>query len=139
MSSFFQINNFFPIPHNTQVSQKAPEMKLFTILMTISLCMGIHSCFLFNFTLNPLGNDESIVLREIISKYIEKYFSDNHLVSLIIFPSKTDLNLNIFKNLFNIEASIEFNHSIPDKLDSTMRDNRNPLNLIVVDHCKQLK
>lgn len=116
-------------------------MKLCMILATISFCIGFYSCLYIDSALNQPVDDESVVLKQIITNFFTKYFSDDQIfVSLIILPSKRDQNRDFFYSLFNNnQASAEFSYNILDKLHHTTQDNRNSLNLFVIDDSKQLQ
>lgn len=115
-------------------------MKLFAILTIISFCIGFYSSFHMNFAPKQPVNDENVILREILNNFLKTYFRDDNIfVSLIILPSKWEKNRDFFFGMFSKQASTEFSYNNLNKLDSLTRDNRNPLNIIVVDDSEQLR
>lgn len=84
----------------------------------------------------------AIILSEIITNYVVKYFSkEKYSVTLVLKSLKNDefhFEEEFFDHLFNQLDQAEFSHNIIDKLDNTTYDNRNALNLILVDDCDSL-
>lgn len=95
-----------------------------------------------HFRIEQSDTEESVVLGEIITNYLIKYFSEDQIfVSIILLPSKKDRNNfeeDFFANLFDNPALTEFAHSTLNKLDNTIRGHRNAFNIIIVDGSESL-
>lgn len=110
-----------------------------TLLLGILQSMGCGSHWLNTFSIEPSKFNNAIVLSEIITNYIVKYFSkEKYFVSMVVKSSKTDklhFEEEFFDHLFNDLDQAEFAHNIIDKLDNATYDNRNAFHLILVDDC----
>lgn len=81
--------------------------------------------------------NNTIILGEIITNYINNYFSEDVMfVSMISKTSKNNhshVEEEFFNDLFSVLDQAEFAHSILDQLENVTHDNRRAFNLIVVD------
>lgn len=94
------------------------------------------SYWLNAFPIQQTKSDSSKILSEIISNYIDKFFSeDQFFVSIILKSSKNDHQFeeDFFVQLFNDLNHTEFAHNIIDQLENETYDNMNAFNLILVD------
>lgn len=117
-------------------------MNLKIFLSFFILCTGWAMALSRNFRIEQSDTEESVVLGEIITNYLIKYFSEDQIfVSIILTRSEKDQNNfedDFFANLFDVPAMTEFAHNTLDKLDNTIRDHRNAFNIIIVDGSKSL-
>lgn len=109
-------------------------MNLNNIFIIILFC---HYTIQNDFIVNQSSTRDTLVLSEIITKYLTKYFSNEQIfLSIVIPPSEkledyfeSDFFLELFDNL------PKFEHNILDKLDTSIHQ-RHAFNLIMVDDCK---
>lgn len=117
-------------------------MNFFRILFICTISIGVALRSHDNFKIEQSDTDESVILGEIITNYLIKYFSDEQIfVSIVLAPSKTDqsdFQEDLFVNLFDNPQLTEFAASTSDGLDCEVRDRRNAFNLILVDDSKSL-
>lgn len=110
-----------------------------TLLLGIFQSIGCEPHWLNAFSVERSKANNAIILSEIITNYIVKYFSkEKFFVSMIFKSAKKDLKIfeeEFFDHLFNNLDQAEFAHNIIDKLDNATYDNRNAFNLILVDEC----
>lgn len=108
-----------------------------TLLFGILQCMGCEPHWLNAFSIKRSKANNAIILSEIITNYIVKYFSkEKFFVSMVLKSSKNDrthFEEEFFDHLFNDLDQAEFAHNVIDKLDNVTYDNRNAFNLILVD------
>lgn len=80
---------------------------------------------------------------EIITNYINKYFSEDVIFVSMISKTSNDnqshVDAEFFSDLFSVLDQAEFAHNILDELDNDTYGNRNAFNLIVVDDNISLK
>lgn len=116
-------------------------MNLMKIFIIITITNAIVTSR--NFILNQSRIDKSVILSEIITNYLTKYFSGDDIFVSIIYPSfkeqRSHFRHDLFDNLFNTSASTKFAHSLSDELDSSIRDHRQAFNLILIDEHEALQ
>lgn len=85
---------------------------------------------------------EQLILAEIITNYLIKYFSDEQtFVSMILAPSEKDQQYfyeDFFKDLFDHPTLTEFPHNIQYHLDNAVRDHRSAFNIIFIDSSESI-
>lgn len=112
-------------------------MNIFRIFLLCSISIGFALNSPENFEIEQSDTDESVILGEVITNYLIKYFSGVQMfVTIILGPSKIDqsnFQEDLFVNLFDDPQLAEFTSSTLDKLDNEVRDHRNAFNLILVD------
>lgn len=96
-----------------------------------------------NFVIEQSVSDETVILGEIITNYLIKYFSDAQIfVSFILAPSQNNqmdgLEEDFFENLFDDPILTKFACNILDKLDMAIHDHRNAFHMILIDDSKSL-
>lgn len=112
-------------------------------------CRILFICFVWigfalhmsdNFEVKQSDMDESVILGEIITNFLIKYFSDEKIfISIVLAPSNMNqynFQGDLFVELFDDPTLTEFAASILDRLDNEVRDHRNAFNLIFVDDSK---
>lgn len=111
------------------------------IICTISIGFTLSSCN--DFEIEQSNTDESVILGEIITNYLIKYFSDEQIyVSIVLAPSNFDqfnFQEDLFVNLFDNPKLTEFASNTLDRLDNTVQDHRNTFNMILVDDSESLR
>lgn len=88
------------------------------------------------------SSEKSIVLSEIIAKYLINYFSvEETFVSIILAASNNDqlyFQNDLFAHLFKNPSINGFTHNVLNKMDVASRNHRNTINLIFIDDIKSL-
>lgn len=86
--------------------------------------------------------DESVVLGEIVTKFLIKYFSEETIfISVVLGPPKRcgfHFQDDFFNELFDNPTLAAFPHDVLDGIDQTALDKRNAFNLLVVEDSKSL-
>lgn len=97
-----------------------------------------------NFEIKQPTTDESVILGEIITQFLIKYFSEGTtFVSIVLGPSKKCrcqcyFQEDFFNELFDHPLLTEFSHNVLDKIDKSALDKRNAFNLVLVEDCESL-
>lgn len=116
-------------------------MDIFYLLIFIFPWISSVSFSDYNFVIYQSISDESVILGEIITNYLVKYFSDDRVfVSIIFAPLKKQRNHfkeDFLLNLFDDPALTKFDHNILDRLD-TSTHYRHSFNIILIDDSKSL-
>lgn len=116
-------------------------MNIFYLLIVIFPLTSSIKFSSYNFVINQSISDESVILGEIITNYLVKYFSDDRVfVSIIFAPLKTQRNHfkeDFLLNLFDDPALNKFDHDILDRLDTSIHY-RHAFNIILIDDSKSL-
>lgn len=90
-------------------------MNLPVIFIIIFLCAGSVSCFQIDFDLTKPSSDKNIILRDIITNYLKKYFNDAEIFVSIILPSSEKAEHD-FLDVFSNDARMQtFTFNILDK------------------------
>ena len=118
-------------------------MNFLRILLICTISIGFALSSRSHFEIEQSNTDESVILGEIITNYLIKYFSDKQIyVSIVLAPSKFDkfnFQEDFFVNLFDNPQLTEFAFSNLDSLDNTVQDHRNAFNMIFVDDSESLR
>lgn len=90
------------------------------------------------FAIDQLDTEKSLILSEIITNYLIKYFGDDKVSISIIFPASQKFEEkyfwdDFFRNLFDDSAFKHFDHNTLHKLDESNRDNRESFHIILID------
>lgn len=116
-------------------------MNLHTIFILTLFCAGSTLCLQSEIAINQAASVESVISEKIITNYLEQYFSDVQIVS-IIFPSPEKANKHFLddfiSNLFYDPTMEMFACNFLNKLDDSLPENR-VFNLILVDHAESLE
>lgn len=98
-----------------------------------------------NFEIGQTVTDDSVILGEVITNYLIRYFSeDSVFVSIVLGPSTKcrgdrHFHQDFFNELFDNPKLTEFSHNVLDKMDASALDRRNAFNLILVEDSNSLK
>lgn len=115
-----------------------------TMLLAILKNMECEPHSLDSFSIEKLtrNNNNTMILSEIVTNYIAKYFSgENFIVSMISKSSnKSDVHFGaeFFDVLFNFLDQAEIAHNIIGGMDNVTYENKLAFNLILVDDSKIL-
>lgn len=110
----------------------------------IFLLLNFAACSIVLSEKFPLENvsNKSVILSEIIAKYLTNYFSNEEIfVSIILSASKNDqidFQKDFVIHLFENQLIKQFTHNILNRMDFEVRDHRNTINLILIDDSKSL-
>lgn len=119
------------------------DMNFLRILLICTISIGFALNSPSHFQIEQLITDESVVLGEIITNYLVKYFSSKQIyVAIVLAPSKYDqfnFQEDLFVNLFDDPQLSEFGSSNLDRLDNTIRKFRNAFNMILIDDSESLR
>lgn len=115
-------------------------MNLYTILIIISLYVGPWLCLHSNFAVIQAPRNESVILKEIITNYLQKYFRDAQIYVSIIFSPSENGKYSFLDEFFTSPFDRPMQaQNILNKLDNSIRENRNAFNLILVNNIKSLQ
>lgn len=108
------------------------------LLSSITFALSTPSAF----DINQSTTNGSIILKNILTNYLRKYFSDEKMFVSIIIPSVNKQwntsEADFFDNLFNDSILTDFSYNVLDTLNGSVCDNKNAFNLILVDDIKSL-
>lgn len=105
-------------------------MNLPVIFIIVFLCAGSVSCFQSDFDLTKPSSDKNIILRDILTNYLKKYFNDAKMFVSIILPSSEKAEHDFLDVFLNDPRMQMFTFNILDKLDGIIHENRHAFNLI---------
>lgn len=115
-------------------------MEFKTLLVFISLHALVAHALHNKFIIDQPKTDKSVVLGEILTNFLIKYFSDDQIFVSIIFTAAQELELeqkyflnDLFQNLFDDPILTQFDHNAVEKLDHSIRGKRNSFNLILIN------
>lgn len=112
-------------------------LQITLLLLGFLQSMECQPHWLNTFSVERSKANNAVILSEIITNYIVKYFSkEKFFVSMVLKSSKNDqfrFEEEFFDHLFNDLYQAEFAHTVIDRLDNVTYDNRNAFNLILVD------
>lgn len=115
------------------------SMNLLQLIVLVALLQQSRSepQWLNSFPTEQSKANNTIILGEIITNYINNYFSEDEMfVSMISKTSRNNqshVDEEFFNELFSVLDQAEFAHNLLDQLNNVTFDNRNAFNLIVVD------
>lgn len=118
-------------------------MNLFRYLLICATSIGFILSSRSYFEIEQSNTDDSVILGEIVTNYLIKYFRDEQIyVSIVLPPSKYDqfnFQEDLFVNLFDSPQLTEFASSTLERLDNTVQDHRNAFNMILIDDSESLR
>lgn len=113
------------------------NLLLLTVLLVSFQQLRSEPQWLNSFPIERSTSNNTIILGEIITNYIDNYFSEDVMfVSMISKTSKNNqsrVDEEFFNDLFSVLDQAEFAHNILDQLDNITYDNRKAFNLVVVN------
>lgn len=115
-------------------------MCLVIVLSSLGFTFLLRDNFVEN---QSLSNDnDSVILRNILKNYIQKYFSHKKLfVSINISPNdkwKNHYGNDLFNNFFIDSILTNFSYNVLSTLNGSVSGNHNAFNLVLVDESTQL-
>lgn len=114
----------------------------FCILLFLTFTSGFAFITHNHFEIEQSKSDDSVILSEIISNYLTKYFRGSKIfIMIILAPSENDhrnFQEDFFGHLFENAVSNEFSSISLDRLDNAIHEHRNAFNIIFVDDSKSL-
>lgn len=122
------------------------ETRMHFVMCLVIVLSSLGFTFLLrdNFVENQsLSNDnDSVILRNILKNYIQKYFSHKKLfVSINISPNdkwKNHYGNDLFNNFFIDSILTNFSYNVLSTLNGSVSGNHNAFNLVLVDESTQL-
>lgn len=118
-------------------------MKLFKVLLVMSMYFGGICASMKNLIINRSASDDSIILSNIISRYFKKYFSGDQYFLSIVIPSLHTTNNHYFDdiclNLFDDPIFSKFELNFLSELDSSDRIYKHAFNIMFIDTFRSLQ